>query len=232
MGEMVAELLSHMPVAIMSGASMQQFETQFLPHLPETAHFERLYLFPTNAAKCFTYQGGQWKARYDKSFNTFEKGRIMQAIKESLEETGLADDSSRPKEWGERIEDREAQITFSALGQRAPIEEKQKWDPSGAKRKPLREALVRRLPDFEIRTNATTSIDITRKGITKAYGVRQLVEIAGVSVAEILYVGDALNEGGNDSVVIETGVHAHEVFGPEETAALIKDVLKSAAVSV
>jgi hydroxymethylpyrimidine pyrophosphatase-like HAD family hydrolase len=90
---------------------------------------------------------------------------------------------------------------------------------------------MRRLPDFEIRANATTSIDITRKGVTKAYGVRQLVELAGVSVAEILYIGDALNEGGNDSVVIETGVHAHEVFGPEETAALIRDVLRHAGLT-
>ena len=149
----------------------------------------------------------------------------MQALKEALEETGLDHISDRQPEWGEQIEDRDAQITFSALGQHAPIEAKQQWDPIGEKRAPLRAALLRRLSDFEIHANATTSIDITHKGISKAYGIRRLVELTGVSVAEILYVGDALAEGGNDAIVIETGVHTHEVFGPEETQALIKALL-------
>ncbi|HVV15350.1 MAG TPA: HAD-IIB family hydrolase [Candidatus Paceibacterota bacterium] len=225
MGALLAELLQKMPVAVLSGASLAQFQTQMLPAFPESAHFEKLYLFPTNAAECFVYRDGAWKLRYDKSFNAFERGRIMQALKESMEETGFAQEPSPV--WGERVEDRGAQITFSGLGQKAPIEEKQKWDPSGEKRAPLRAALMRRLPDFEIRTNATTSVDITKKGVNKAYGIRQLVEMTGVSVSEMLYVGDALSEGGNDSVVIDTGVHAHEVFGPDETAALIKDILQA-----
>jgi HAD superfamily hydrolase (TIGR01484 family) len=225
MGALLGELLHKMPVAILSGASLTQFETQLLPAFPDSSRFERLYLFPTNAAECFVRQGGGWKAQYDKSFNAFERARIMQALKEALEETGFAEDTGRPAEWGPRIEDRGAQITFSGLGQKAPIEEKQKWDPTGEKRAPLRAALLKRLPDFEIRTNATTSVDITQKGVNKAFGIRQLVALTGVAVTEMLYVGDALKEGGNDSVVINTGVHAHEVFGPEETAALIKNIL-------
>ena len=211
----------------MSGASMVQFESQLLPALPDTAQFENLYLFPTNAAECFVYRGGRWIPKYDKAFNAFEKRRIMQAIKEATEETGLDHIPERRGGWGEQAEDREAQITFSALGQKAPIEEKEKWDPKGEKRAPMRAALMRRLPDFEIRTNATTSVDITQKGVNKAYGIRQLVAVTGVSVSEMLYVGDALNEGGNDAIVIETGVRTHEVFGPEETAALIKSILHS-----
>ena len=71
-----------------------------------------------------------------------------------------------------------------------------------------------------------TTIDITRKGLTKAYGIRQLVELTDTAISEMLYVGDALQEGGNDAVVIETGVRTHEVFGPKETAAFIKDILR------
>jgi phosphomannomutase len=230
-GELLAELLIHMPVAIMSGATLNQFELQVLPALPDNAHFDRLYLFPTNAAQCFTYKAGAWQSRYDRSFNPFERGRILQALKEALEETGLADDARRPPAWGERIDDRRAQITFSALGQRAPMEEKAKWDPEIEKRKKLRVALVKRLPDFEVRINGSTSIDITQKGVNKAYGVRQLVQITDISIAEMLYVGDALTEGWSASVVINTGVHTHEVFGPEETAALIKEILKTAHLS-
>ncbi len=88
-GELLSELLSHMPVAIMSGAGFRQFELQFFPAIPESAHFERLYIFPTNAAQCFIYKDKAWRAQYDKSFNSFERGRIMQAIKEGLEETAL-----------------------------------------------------------------------------------------------------------------------------------------------
>jgi HAD superfamily hydrolase (TIGR01484 family) len=225
MGEFLSELLLHMPVAVMSGAGFTQFEIQFIPSFPETTRFERLYLFPTNAAQCYTYTNGKWAAKYDHSLNTIEKARIMQALKEAMEETGFTN-LSLPV-WGNRIEDRGTQITFSALGQDAPVEEKKKWDPMREKRKPLLAALVRRLPDFSVVMNATTSIDITHKGISKAYGIRQLIALTGISVGEMLYVGDALEEGGNDAVVIETGIKTHAVFGPEETTALIKHLLQA-----
>ena len=228
MGELIAELIAHMPVGVMSGAGFPQFEVQMLPAIPETAHIERLYLFPMNAAACRVYRSGSWQTSYDNSFDPFERSRIMQAMKESVAETHLDDIPERKPEWGEQVEDRGAQITYSALGQRAPVEEKKIWDPTREKRRPLYNALLKRLPDFSIGLNATTSIDITKKGVNKAYGIRRLVEMTGVSVSEMLYVGDALREGGNDSVVIETGVRTHEVFGPDETAALIKEVLGGA----
>jgi phosphomannomutase len=225
-GELLSELLRVMPVAIMSGAAFQQFERQFLPAFPDDQGFDKLFLFPTNAAQCYIYKHAAWQLSYDRSFNSFERGRIMQALKEALEETNFNAHVARHPEWGEQIEDRGAQITFSALGQQAPIEEKTSFDPSGEKRKPLRMSLIKRLPDFEVRTNAATSIDITQKGVNKAYGIRQLLKLADVTVSEILYVGDALDEGGNDAVVLDTGVKTHQVFGPEETAALIKTILK------
>ncbi|HVZ75928.1 MAG TPA: HAD-IIB family hydrolase [Candidatus Paceibacterota bacterium] len=225
-GELLTELLQKLPVAIMSGASFEQFQTQVLPQIPETARFERLYLFPTNAAQCYIHRGSGWHLAYDRSFNSFEKGRIMQALKEALAEQGLGDESAHPQEWGPRIEDRGAQIAFSALGQKAPVDQKQLWhDAHESERKALRDSLARRLPDFSVLEGGLTTVDITQKGVDKAYGIRKLVELADVSVSEMLYVGDALEEGGNDSVVIDTGVHTHEVFGPDETIALINSVL-------
>jgi HAD superfamily hydrolase (TIGR01484 family) len=226
MGELLGELLTHMPIAVMSGAGFMQYEAQLLPAIPENAHFEKLFLFPTNAAECYIYKDKKWKAHYSHVLNTFERGRIMQALKEALEETAFNAHITRPASWGEQLEDRGAQISFSALGQHAPTEAKTAFDPSGEKRRRLRNALAKRLPDFEIRLNATTSIEITKKGIHKAYGIRQLLSLADVAVSEILYVSDALDEGSNDSGVGDTGVHIHQVFGPEETAALIKEILK------
>jgi len=228
MGDLVGKLLKIMPVAVMSGASFVQFEEQFLPALPENALLDRLYLFPTNAAVCYSHKNGAWQASYDHSLTTIEKSRILQAIKEARAETGLEIVPEYNPEWGTQVEDRGSQITFSALGQRAPVAEKKSWDPNKDKRRPLHKALTRRLPDFSIGLNATTSIDITHKGINKAYGVRQLIEMTGISLSEMLYIGDALKEGGNDAVVKETGIRTQEVFGPEETAIIIQDILNHA----
>ena len=232
MGELLEELLEVMPVAIMSGAGFTQFETQLLPALPVHAHFERLYLFPTNAAECYIHKDAVWKAQYDLSFTTMQRARVMQAIKEAVAETGLNYIPEYKPEWGEQIEDRGAQITFSALGQHAPIDVKKTWDPTREKRKPLHEALKRRLPDFSVALNAATSIDITKKGVSKAYGIRRLIEMSGISISEILYVGDALGEGGNDAVVLSTGVKTEAVFGPEETARVIGEILHAHQTSV
>jgi len=226
MGELLARLIEVVPVAIMSGASFKQFETQLLPALPLETEYERLYLFPDNAAMCFVHTGGRWQKRYDHSFNAAERSRIMQAIKEATEETGLANIPGRKKEWGEQVEDRGAQIAFSMLGQQAPLEAKQEQHRLHEDaRDKLREALTRRLPDFSVLEGGLTTLDITKKGVSKAYGIRKLIELTSISVSEMLYVGDALSEGGNDTVVIATGIKTRQVFGPEETADMIHHLL-------
>lgn len=223
MGELLAELLKKMPVAIMSGAGFPQFEKQFFPALPAETNLKNLYIFPDNAAQCYVWRDG-WKPQYDHAFSPAEKEHIMQALQEALKETGLYEVPVRV--WGERIEDRGAEIVFSGLGQEAPPEEKRKWDPDNTKKKALRDALAKRLPEFSEGANGSTSVDITRKGITKAYGVQRLNELTGVPIGQMLYVGDALEEGGNDAVVVDTGIRTHQVFGPEETAGLISALLK------
>jgi HAD superfamily hydrolase (TIGR01484 family) len=223
MGELLAQLLQKMPVAVMSGAGFPQFEKQFIPALPPATTCEKLYLFPDNAAQCYIFEAGKWRTRYDNAFSPNERDHILKELNEAMKETGFAEAPVRV--WGQRVEDRGAEIVFSGLGQQAPIEEKKKWDPTHEKRQPLADALRRRLPEVSVAVNASTSIDITPKGITKAYGIKKLVELSGISVSEMLYVGDALGEGGNDAVVIESGVKTQQVFGPEETAALIKDIL-------
>jgi hypothetical protein len=224
MGEMLGELLQKMPVAVMSGAGWPQFQTQFFPALPLDANLSNLYIFPDNAAQCYVWRSHEWKPQYDHAFSPEEKAHIIKELNEALKETGLHEVPVRV--WGERIEDRGAEIVFSGLGQQAPIEEKQKWDPDGVKRHALQRSLAKRLPEFSEAVGGSTSVDITRKGITKAYGVTRLAELTGIPVAQMLYVGDALDEGGNDSVVITTGIQTHQVFGPEETFELIKDTLK------
>lgn len=224
-GDLLGQLLKKIPVAIMSGAGFPQFEKQFFPALPADALLDNLYIFPDNAAQCFVYKNGSWHPQYDHAFSPTERDHILKELDAALAETGLKDAPARI--WGERVEDRGAEIVFSGLGQEAPLEAKEKWDPTGEKRNALRAALAKRLPEFSEATGGMTSVDITRKGITKAYGIHRLVELTEVPVAHMLYVGDALEEGGNDSVVIDTGIRTHAVFGPHETAALIETLLGS-----
>ncbi len=223
MGDALGRLLKKIPVAIMSGGGWHQFEKQFFPALPPGTPEDRLYIFPAGASACYVHRQGQWHPQYDHSFTPDVKEKILEALDESMTEVHF----EQPEHiWGEQTEDRGGEITFSALGQDAPLSEKEQWDPEGSKRRPLYEALKRRLPELAIGLNATTSIDITPHGIDKAYGINRLVELTGIPVGEMLYVGDALEEGGNDSVVIATGIATHAVFGPEETAALLENLIK------
>ena len=223
MGELLSALLKKMPVAVMSGAGWPQFQKQFFPALPPEAHVQHLYIFPDNAAQCFVYRGDAWKPQYDNAFTPAEREHILAELDAALKETGI--DDAPVRVWGERIEDRGAEIVFSGLGQQAPLDAKKQWDPTGEKRKRLRDSLARRLPEFSEAAGGSTSVDITRKGITKAYGINRLTELTSILISEMLYVGDALNEGGNDAVVVDTGIRTHAVFGPEETKGLIESLL-------
>src|SRR5699024_584984 len=131
--------------------------------------------------------------------------------------------------WGPVLEDRGSQITFSALGQRAPLDAKRTWDPLGEKKERLRAAVAPLLPGLEVRSGGSTSVDVTRKGVDKAYGMRRLAEHTGIDLADMLFIGDRLDEGGNDYPVKALGVPCREVAGAEETAAVVRDLLPALA---
>jgi hypothetical protein len=97
------------------------------------------------------------------------------------------------------------QITFSALGQQAPLDEKKKWDPDFAKRRQMKAFLDHLIPEFSVRLGGTTSIDVTKQGIDKGYGIRKLRGILGVAVSEMIFVGDALFPAGNDYPAKQAG---------------------------
>src|SRR3546814_1221644 len=97
--------------------------------------------------------------------------------------------------WGERIEDRGSQITFSGLGQAAPLKEKEAWDPDRKKRTALQATLRATLPDLSINLGGTTSIDVTRAGVDKGYGLKRLSAESGVPLDGMLFIGDAIFPG-------------------------------------
>ena len=93
---------------------------------------------------------------YSEDLADEEKKKIVSSLDSALRVAGL----EREKVWGEVIEDRGTEITLSALGQRAPLEEKQTWDPDFAKRRQLKAVLDGLIPESSVRMGGATSIDM------------------------------------------------------------------------
>jgi HAD superfamily hydrolase (TIGR01484 family) len=217
---LLAALLGVMQAAVISGGDWPQFETQVLARLAAGGNLERLSLLPTCGTRFYQYDGG-WSKRYSQDLSPEQKQRIVAALEEAVAASGF----QAERTWGEPIEDRESQITYSALGQRAPLDEKTRWDPDFAKRKAIKARLDTTLAEFSVRLGGSTSIDVTLPGIDKAYGIRKLQEILGIPIAEMLFVGDALFPGGNDYPVRDTGAACIQVAGPNETKRVIETVI-------
>ena len=220
MAALLHDLLGVVKVAVISGGDWPQFEKQLLSHLPKDERLTKLSLLPTCGTKFYQY-AGDWKKLYSEDFTPEEKEKIIGSLHKALGESGYKAEHV----WGEIIEDRGSQITFSALGQQAPLEAKTKWDPDFARRKKITAILTTLIPEFSVRMGGATSIDVTKPGIDKAYGIRKLREILGVSLSEMLFIGDALFPGGNDYPAKEAGVVSLPVRGPQETKLMVTAII-------
>jgi hypothetical protein len=111
------------------------------------------------------------------------------------------------------------------LGQQAPIEEKKKWDPDFARRKQIKAHLDKLIPEFSVRLGGTTSVDVTKPGIDKAYGIRKLRDTLGIAIDEMIFIGDALFPGGNDYPAEQAGVVSIRVRDPNESKRVIEAIV-------
>lgn len=220
MSALLGRLMNVARVAVISGADWPQFEKQLMTQLPQNARLDNLSILPTCGTKFYKYDG-DWHKQYSEDFTPEERVRIIEGMEKAITESGFKPEQT----WGELIEDRGSQITFSALGQDAPVPVKKIWDPDFAKRQKIKAILDPILPDFTVRLGGATSIDITKPGIDKAYGIEKIVEILGVPKDEMLFVGDALFPGGNDYPVKECGVDSIMTRDPEETKRIIETFL-------
>ncbi len=219
MAELFPKLLEKKLVAVTSGKGFNLFQDQFLKILTcDKALFKNLFLFPTCSTSFYKFEN-DWVPVYKKTLLRKQKEKIFNAFESAFKNLNY---KHPEKVYGVIVEDRETQITFSAFGQLAPLEIKQIWDPDQKKRLEIVNELKKYIPEFEIRVAGTTSIDVTKKGIDKAYGVKQIKKILKVSKKEMLFIGDALFEGGNDYPVKSTGIDCLQVSGTKETKELIK----------
>jgi phosphomannomutase len=227
MSGLLHDLLLIVKVAVISGGDWPQFEKQLLSNLSHDERLANLSLLPTCGTKFYRYDSAAWKKIYSEDLTAEERDKILSSLTKAI----ISADFKTDKLRGEQIEDRGSQITFSALGQKAPLEEKNKWDPDFSKRKKIKAILDTLIPEFSVRIGGSTSIDITKPGIDKAYGIRKLRDLLGISLKEMIYIGDALYVGGNDYPAKEAGVDCISVKDPNETKRVILTIIEHLALS-
>ncbi len=225
MAGLLDRLLARFQVCVISGGKFAQFEAQLIDHLnvaPE--RLASLHVMPTCGTRYYRFDvaTGAWQQVYAEDLPADKKAVIVAALNKGAEALGFRE----TKLWGEQIEDRGSQVTFSALGQEAPVVNKEAWDPDGAKKRLLRDYVAREIPEFEVRVGGSTSIDVTKHGIDKAYGMKKLIALLGVAKKELIFVGDRLDEGGNDYPVKAMGVDCLKVSRWQDTALVIETILE------
>lgn len=228
MSELLVKLLETHEVCVISGGRFEQFKVQVIDKL-EANHLllRKLHLMPTCGTRYYRFDEieDDWQLQYAEDLTEEQKQKIITVLEEEAKKLGLWCE----KPAGEIIEDRGSQVTLSALGQQATPEDKYKWAEDHKDDRPiLRDAVARQLPDLEVRIGGTTSTDITLPGIDKAYGMKKLIAELEISKDEILFVGDKLDEGGNDYPVKAMGIDCIAVEGWEQTALVIETIVKTA----
>lgn len=231
MAAALRSLLDVVPVCVISGGRFSQFHDQVLAHLGANGdQLSHLHLMPTCGTRYYVHaspgaaagaaghaEDEDWRLVYANDLTPAQVDRGFAVVEAEARRLGLWEERT----WGAILENRGSQITFSALGQEAPIEAKRVWDPTGEKRAALRDAVAPLLPDLEVRAGGATSIDITLKGVDKAYGMRRLAEVTGIGLERMLFIGDRLDPEGNDYPVKVLGVPCHAVTGWRDTAEFV-----------
>lgn len=224
MADIFRKLLAEKQVAIITGGAFPDIKRQILDEIgTDSVLNKNLILLPTNGGNFYLYIDGAWKEISSHKLTATEKEKIIKV----LNEVDQADPELRNNvSYGREIQDRDSEITYSALGEHAPLELKHAWDPDFRKRVTLQKILMEKLPEFEVKIGGTTSIDITTKGMDKAYGMQILLDYFRINKEDILFFGDSVYENGNDYAVYLMGIDTIRVANEDETKERLIRLLK------
>ena len=231
MGDALRRLLEKYEVCIISGGKFEQFKLQVIDRLAASSEqLGRLHIMPTCGTSYYRYDDmtHEWKNIYSNDLTEEQKKRIISVLEKGAKKLGIWSE----KTYGDIIEDRGSQVTWSALGQdvveqlgEEGIRLKYEWDPDNRKKQALRDLIAPELPDVEVRVGGKTSVDITMIGVDKAYGIKKLIEQLEIGIDDVLFIGDMLEEGGNDYPVKAMGVDALQVPDYKTTPFVIDGIL-------
>lgn len=229
MAALLGQLAEKYEICIISGGKFEQFKVQVTERLEvDPKLLRKFHLMPTCGTRYYRYHESkhEWDLQYAEDLSPAQKKEIIDVLEEEAQKFDL----KNAQTWGPLIEDRQSQISYSILGQKAPPEEKYAWAEKNTDiKKEFHKQVLERLPDLEVRLGGSTTIDITRLGIDKAYGMSKLIDALKIDKDDILFVGDKLQEGGNDYPVKAMGVDCVAVERWEETALVIETVLAMTA---
>ncbi len=234
MAGLLDRLLDKFQVCVISGGGFKRFDKQLLAGLTtDPDKLGRLHLMPACGTRYHVYDPAahNWRQVYAEDLTDEQKQKITAALNKGFDDLGYRGGEV----YGDCIDDRGSQVTFSALGQdivetlgAEGIRRRDAWDPDNKKKTELRDYIAALLPEFEVRTGGVTSIDVTKPGIDKAYGMKKLMEILKIDQADILFIGDRMQEGGNDYPVKAMGIDCLQISRWQDTAAVVGDILKQA----
>ncbi len=233
MSQLITQLLSKKRVAVIGGGKLELFHEQLLDNLKTPANLlQNLFLFPTTATIFYKYENG-WKQVYSHNLTPNEIDTVISAFEQVTNELNYKPD----KTYGKIIENRGTQVTWSALGQDVVrvlgdqgVNLKNKWKEENTPLKlKIAKMVQEKVPDLEVHSAGYTSIDVTKKGIDKAYGLMQMEKYLSIDIKDMLFVGDAIFPGGNDFAITKTSIDYVSINGPEETKEVIRQVLNQAS---
>lgn len=226
MAEVFSRLVNIKPVAVITGGRLSLVKSQVLDVLLPGTCLENLHIMPTNGTSYYRVNKNMsLKCVYEHLIDSEQAECITSVIRECAEKMGIWKESGDPMLWGEQIENRGSQITFSALGQLAPVEYKKIWDPTGVLKSELAKSIAQALPNFAVRAGGDTSVDVYRIGDDKSQALISLAKYCDFPIENTTFIGDRMFPGGNDYPTAFTGALVVRVKNPENTFELCSNVL-------
>ena len=227
MAKTLLKLLDKYEICIISGTNWEVMRKNDIDTLTgaTSEQLKKIHVMPTTGTQYWRYDEGvgDWEQKYAHFLTDEQVQKVTALLEKGMKEFGYWCENPA----GEIIENRLSQITMSALGQWATPEDKHAWDPDSSKRKQVIASIENEINEMglEVHYGGATSIDVTMPGIDKAYGMRQLMKATGCTQEEILFIGDKLQEGGNDYPVRAMGIDWIEVTNWKECIYVLQGIL-------
>ena len=222
MVDLVNQLLEKYYMSVITWWWPDRFQRQIFDYITTDENLlSKFIACPNCGTKMLRYENGQRNKLYSLDFTSEEKKKILDSMNEVMNLLNLRPEKTR---W-DIVEDRWSQITFSALWQNAPLQEKQYWDPDFKKRNVIKAELEKRIPEFSINSWWTTSIDITMKWVDKAFAIKKVMEYNPFKLEDILFIWDAIFPGWNDYPPFTIWTDSIKTDGVSHTKEIIKNLI-------
>ncbi len=228
MADLLTKLLDKFEVCVISGTGWEVMKLNEPDQMTNATNEQlaKMHFMPTCGTQYWTFDVAKndWVQHYAHFLSDEQVAKISDALEAAAKKLGYWCDDP----VGEIIENRLSQVTFSAVGQYNTPEAKHAWgDADGRKRLEIIREIQPVIDELDViaKVGGTTSVDVTLPGIDKAYGMEKLMEATGLKKDEILFIGDKLDEGGNDRPVLDLGIDCVAVKNWHDTANVLRGIL-------